>query len=580
MTEVEGGLDEPTEFEPAQGTLALAAPEDVHTRTDWERSSAAVLRKARRMRDDDPDDLVWQKLTRTTLDGIEVAPLGTPDLLDALATTGRPTRQGDWDIRSQLSVLDVRTAHDQALVDLEGGVTSLWLTLGGVDDLDTLLEGVLLDLAPVVLESRTDPLAAARAYLDHVGSTVPAPGTNLGVDGQAPDDVLLAAAALARGAGVLGVVVDATVVHDQGASDAQELAHALAVGTRVLRVLTADGTSVDAAADLVEFRFAVTDEQFAQIAKLRAARRLWARVLELSGASPQRWTRQRQHAVTSRAMMSAYDPQVNMVRTTVAAFAAGVGGADAVTVLPFDSPLGLPDVLGRRVARNTSALLISEAHLARVADPAGGSYAVEKLTDDLARVAWGLFGRIEDGEPLDEAIASTRARREEQVARRTRPITGLTEFPDLAQDLPRREPDPLAPQVRRYGASFEALRAEPAEAPVFLATLGPVAAHTARATFATNLFAAGGVAVDAAGATADVGELLAAHESAGRHAVVCLAGSDAAYAEWGAAAAEGLRAAGATHVVVAGGPTDFSDDSCATGIDALDFLTRTREKLT
>jgi methylmalonyl-CoA mutase len=285
-------------------------------------------------------------------------------------------------------------------------------------------------------------------------------------------------------------------------------------------------------------------------------------------------------------MMSRYDPWVNMLRTTVAAFAAGVGGADAVTVLPFDSPLGRPDAFGRRIARNTSALLISESHLARVADPAGGAYAVEKLTDDLARAAWAELGRIEaaggitaalDDGSLLSRIEQTVARREADIARRTRPITGLTEFPNLAETLPEREPDPAAEEVRRYGASFEALRDEPAARPVFLATMGSVAAHTARATFATNLLAAGGVAVDVAGPTTDAGELVAAY---GGQPVVCLAGSDAAYAEWGAAAVDALREAGAGWVVVAGKPRGLAvDDSCALGIDALEFLTRTREKL-
>ena len=154
----------------------------------------------------------------------------------------------------------------------------------------------------------------------------------------------------------------------------------------------------------MEFRYAATDEQFPTIAKLRAARRLWGRVLELSGAGT---TEQHQHAVTSRPMMSKYDPWVNMLRTTVAAFAAGVGGADAVTVLPFDSPLGPPDALGRRIARNTSALLIDESHVATVADPAGGAYAVEKLTDDLAVAAWELFGRLDEGGDLEAEIAAT-----------------------------------------------------------------------------------------------------------------------------------------------------------------------------
>lgn len=279
-------------------------------------------------------------------------------------------------------------------------------------------------------------------------------------------------------------------------------------------------------------------------------------------------------------MMTRYDPYVNMLRTTVAAFAAGVGGADSVTVLPFDGPLGRPEQLGRRVARNTSHLLVDEAHVAHVADPAGGAYAVEKLTDDLALAAWELFGRLDEGESLDQVITETAARREAEIARRKRPITGLTEFPNAAEVLPQRAAYDGWNGVRAYGAAFEALRDDPVATPVFLATLGTVAQHTARATFATNLFAAGGIAVEPAGPTADRGELAAAYAG---QPVVCLAGSDPTYAEWGTEAAAALRAAGARHVILAGKPTgplaDAVDDSCALGVDALDFLTRTREKL-
>ena len=166
-------------------------------------------------------------------------------------------------------------------------------------------------------------------------------------------------------------------------------------------------------------------------------------------------------------MMSKYDPYVNMLRTTVAAFAAGVGGADAVTVLPFDSPLGRPETLGRRIARNTSPLLMWESHVAKVADPAGGSYAVEKLTDDLAVAAWDELGRIEsDGlDAFHDRVAAVVAAREQEVAKRKRPITGLTEFPNLAETLPEREADDEFAAVRAYGASFEALRDDPAAGP-------------------------------------------------------------------------------------------------------------------
>jgi len=167
------------------------------------------------------------------------------------------------------------------------------------------------------------------------------------------------------------------------------------------------------------------------------------------------------------------------------------------------------------------------------------------------------------------------AKRDAEVTTRKRPITGLTEFPYLAETLPERAPG--ADDVRRYGAAFEALRDDPPRQPVFLATLGTVAAYTARATFASNLLAAGGIAVEAAGATDGVEALLAAYDG---QPVVCLAGADATYQQWGADAVTALRDAGATHVILAGTPGDLEvDDSCAMGVDALDFLTRTREKL-
>lgn len=564
---LEGGLDEPEELEPEQGSLDLADPGDRSSREDWEKVAAAVLRKSRRLGDDDSDSDVWGRLAVHTLDGIAVSPLGTPQLVEDLETSGRPDRAGDWDIRAHLSISDPRQANEAALVDLDNGVTSLWLQGDGGTDLDAVLDGVLLDLAPVVLDGLDSD-----AFLDHVDGRTLHPATNLGTPAV---EATAEAAQRALDAGVRGFVVDATRIHDRGASDAQELAWSLATGAAYLRTLVGAGVDLDDAARLLEFRYAATDEQFPTIAKLRAARRLWARVLELSEATERD---QRQHVVTSRAMMSRYDPWVNMLRTTVAAFAAGVGGADAVTVLPFDSTLGVPDAFGRRIARNTSSLLVSESHVARVTDPAGGAFAVEKLTDDLARAAWEIFGRLEDGESLDAMVEQTVERRDREVATRRRPLTGLSEFPNLGEVRPERRPDPTAPEVRRYGAAFEALRDEPAASPVFLATMGTIAAHTARATFATNLFAAGGIGVVVAGATQGVDEVLAAYDG---QPVVCLAGADPTYAEWGPDLVTALRGAGARHVILAGKPGSLEvDDSCAVGVDALDFLRRTREHLT
>ncbi len=484
------------------------------------------------------------------------------------------------------------------MVDLDNGATSLHLDLEPGTDLATALRGVLLDLAPVTLERPDAEQSEALARLLEDTPHDPHPGNNLsadpatalmfgervGDDGRTVDDSFVETVRRAQRLGVLGAVVDGTALHDRGASEAQELGWTMAVGVHYLRVLTEAGFTVDEAASLIEFRYAATDEQFPTIAKLRAARRLWARVLEASGAAE---SAQRQHVVTSRAMMGRVDPWVNMLRGTIAAFAAGVGGADAITVVPFDEPLGLPDALGRRIARNTSSLLIEESHVAAVTDPAGGSYAVEKLTDDLAVAGWAELGRIEaDGGFGEKAAAGVKdrvkdvaARRREGIADRSRPLTGISEFPNLGETLPERAPW-RGGGVQHYGSPYEDMRATPAARPVFLATMGPVAAHTARATFATNLFAAGGVAVEAAGPTEGVEAVTASYAG---QSVVCLAGTDAAYAEWGAALVAALRAAGASYVVLAGKPGERTvsgvDDSCAMGVDALAFLARIREEL-
>lgn len=582
-------------------SLRLAQPADAHSQAEWEAATAAVLRKSGRLTADDADSLVWDKLTRTSLDGLRIAPLGLPG--GTLADAARPSRAGAWDIRSLvsgLSGLDAKAANEAALVDLDGGVSSLWVAADETTDLAVLLDKVLLDLAPIVLDAPIGAVKVAQnllALIAERGTGLHA-ATNLGADPMgallrdlplAPDEAfaeLVDLARLAQGIGVRAIVVDATAAHDLGASDVQELGWSIAVGVAYLRALTEAGFSPAVAASLIEFRFAATDEQFPTIAKLRAARQLWARVLELSGAEG---VEMRIHAVSSRPMLSKYDPYVNMLRGTVAAFAAGVGGADAVTVLPFDSANGVPDGFGRRIARNVSHLLIDESHVAAVADPAGGSFAVEQLTADMAAAGWEAFIQIEeeweqgrDFSPFRDRIAAVSAEREKAIARRRRPITGLTEFPNLAETLPERPVDPLNERVVRYGASFEALRDAPATTKVFLATLGTVAQHTARATFATNLLAAGGIGVEVAGATSDAEDLAGKYRAAGAPPVVCLAGSDKTYAEWGAAAIAALREAGATHVIIAGKPDAVDaevDDAASMGVDALAFLTATREKL-
>ncbi len=588
-----------------------------HTREEWEKAAAAVLRKSRKLGEEAPDTDAWAKLSTTTLDGITVAPLGTPALSADLPDGGLPgqapftrgttaTRELDgWDVRAWFTDPDAeRTARD-VVVDLENGVNSLWISAGTggvpIDALATILEPVFVDLAAVVIDAPFEPLEAAQALIAVITDkgVQAATGTSLGADpigaafrdrGVVDFDAAVQIARLALPLSIRALTVDATAVHDAGASDVQELAYSLAAGAQYLRLLVEAGLSVEDAAGLIDFRYAATDEQFPTIAKFRAARRLWNRVVELSGVTSAA-AGQVQHAITSRPMMAKYDPYVNMLRTTVASFAAGVGGAAAVTVLPFDEPLGLPEPFSRRIARNTSSLLISESHVAAVADPAGGAHAVEKLTDDLARAAWELFGQIDATGSLDEALALVRGKVEQTVsdralaiAKRKRPITGVSEFPNLHEELPERRPYEQPLTVHRYAGEFEALRDDRTTTPVFLASMGTVAGFTARSTFAANLFAAGGVDTVVGGPSEGVDDVLVAYREAGQPAVVCLVGNDASYQQWGADLVVALRSAGATYVVLAGkepvsGPASGADTTIAMGVDALAFLRSIREEL-
>lgn len=587
------------------------APDGGPSQQEWEAAVAAVLRKSGQLAETDPDSASWAALTTTTLDGIPVLPLGTPQTAAELPDPGLPgqapftrgaaaTRPfGAWDIRARFEDPDAELTAQHITDDLENGVTSLWLVLGeggiAIEDLDTVLEPVLLDLAPVVLDAPEQPVHAASEFVRHLvhRGLKAAPGTNLGANPIGHRDkrpmskeVVRDVADLAVREGLKAIMVDGTAVHDRGGSDVQELAYTIAAGAEYLRLLAAAGHDIDTAAGLIEFRYAATAEQFPTIAKFRAARRLWARVLEISKA-PVAGRGQAQHAVTSRPMMTRYDAYTNMLRTTVAAFSAAVGGASAITVLPFDEPLGLPETFSRRIARNTSSLLAAESHVGAVIDPAGGAPALERLTDDMATAAWELFRGVEERGGLihdlregtwEEAIGQVVARRREQVARRARPITGLSEFPQTAEALPQRRPYAVPRQVVRNGADFEALRDQPVPTALFVATMGTVAQHTARASFLTNLLAAGGITARTVGATTGVEEVLAAYRG---ESVVALAGADRAYAQWGPELVAALRAAGAKHVILAGKPVEgvAVDDHAALGLDALAFLHRTREQL-
>ncbi len=596
--------------------LRLAAEFPAATATEWSALVDGVLRKARRITDDAPAGAGVEKLVRTGPDGIAVRPLytsadapGTPTGVPGSApfVRGSTTDRGGWDVRQRHAEPDADDARAAVLADLENGVTSIWLAGTDPADLPHVLGDVLLDLAAVVLDSSAvldGDSALAEAFLALAaerGVTADLLGTlgldPIGVrartgDGPPVDSVVpLAQRVAAEHPKVRTVVVDGLPVHCAGGSDAQELGFALAAGVAYLRALTDAGLDVAAASGLLEFRLAATAEQFPTIAKLRAARRLWSRVTEACGDGPEGSAHpMAQHAVVSPTMLTRRDPYVNLLRGTLAGFAAGVGGADAVTVAPFDSAIGASEPFSRRIARNTQALLVEEAHLARVIDPAGGSWYVESLTDSLARAAWAFFQEIEgaggavaalDSGLVADATAGVRAGRERAAATRRSPLTGVSEFPDLDEKPVERRPLPDAPTgglpVYRPAAAYEARRdrsddrlaaATGSRPRAVLATLGPPAAYTARTGFARNLLQSGGIEAVEGGPTETVDEVRAAFADAGT-TVAVLCSTDPIYAERAAETVAALREAGATRVLLAGKGEYGTDGQLFAGCDAL-----------
>lgn len=565
-----------------------------------------------------------KRLVSKTADGIAVQPLYVR--ADRPQGVTRPTATagaspGHWDIRQLHAASDPKAANAAILEDLEGGVSSLLLRLespgraglpGTPSAVAEALRGVLLDACGLALDAREEAPAAAQMLLDHWQAAGVGPAQRCGAFNYDPLGALAATgtlvdsvpAALARAAELAGnvqgmphlsaLLADGRPYHEAGASEAQELAAMLATLVAYLRGCETAGIAPAQALPKIAGGLACDADLFLSIAKLRAARRLVARVAQACGGSGASVPLA---VVTSERMLAARDPWVNILRTTIATAAAAFGGASALTVLPFSWALGQPDGFARRVARNTHLVLQEESSLARVADPAGGSYYVERLTDDLARAAWTLFQDIEakggmaavlqDGS-WQADIAKTRAARAERIATGREPLTGVSAFPRLADDGVHATPHAAGPPAvvgsvrvtalapQRLAEPFERLRAaadaharrtgKPPQ--VFLASLGDLAVHSARTTWMQNFLAAGGIEAvggDGAHNSADVGRAFAQSGAA----IACLCSSDAVYAELGEAAAGVLKAAGARRVLLAGRPKDQEALLKAAGVDVL-----------
>jgi methylmalonyl-CoA mutase len=618
----------------------LAELEEVRER--WRSAVAGVLSKSTRKEPADLGDKPEQLLDSPTYDGFAVRPLYT-----AFDELPEPPLPGQWPyLRGGDAMRDVKSGWKVAEVfprDLSGatavgdenaallaalgdGVGALLIQVGepGVapEQLEALLAGVYLSMAPVILDAGADYPAACDALLALVAEVEPDQRAMLSIDlgadpltallsdrpAPAIGEVVAVAARVSGDRGVRAITVDGPAFHNLGANATWELAGSVAAAVAYLRVLTESGMPIGAALRQISFRLAADDDQFMTLAKTRAVRQLWARVAEVAGDPDGGGAVV--HAQTSLPMMTQRDPWVNMLRSTLAAFGAGVGGADTVLVFPFDVaiPGGFPGTarsFARRIARNTQLLLLEESHVGRVLDPAGGSWFVEDLTKELAQQAWQHFqaieargGFVEARDYVADQIGEVAARRADDVAHRRTAVTGVNEYPNLDEPaLPQTDsvtPEAAAGNLQRYAAGFEALRDR---SDVFLARtgsrpkalllpLGPLAEHNIRTTFASNLLASGGIeAVNPGTVDADgIGETVSATGGAG---IAVLCGTDTRYGTEAAGVVEAARAAGVSHVYLAGpekavaetDPEHRPDDFLTAKINAVEALSNLLTRL-
>lgn len=582
--------------------LLLAGDFATPTREDWEVEVLKVLNRRRPEGKELTIEQAMKRLRTVTVDGLTIEPLytrtdehlGHPGVTPF--TRGARVRTGAvqaWDVRQLHEDPDVAFSNQQVLKDMERGATSLHLRIDpdaiAAADLPAVLNGFLPELAPLSVSSVTDHVAAATALKDFwAGSDKAKLHGNFGIDG-------LAQAALQGTAADLGphrewvrtaleyghvraLTVDVLPYDDAGASDVQQLAYAIATGIEYLRDLEDAGISPEVAFSQIQFKVSADTDQFMTIARLRALRTLWARVGEVVGV-PAAKRAALQHVVTSRRMFTRDDPYVNLLRITIAGFAAAIGGADRVTTLPHDTVHGLPTDFSRRMARNVQLLASEESNIGRVADPAGGSWYVEALTAQLCEKAWTLVQEIEsegmiaalaDGRIADQ-IAASNAERDKRLSTRNQPITGVSMFPLTAEPEVEVRPRPAAPKLGglqpvRDSQLFEALRDRSTAAgtpEIFLACLGERRDFGPREMFTTALVNVGGIATPSSeGGTPE--EIAA--KAAGQSFVV-LCSSAKVYAAQAVPVAKALKAAGVANVYIAGSKKEAASDEADAVID-------------
>jgi len=573
------------------------------TEADWRKLVDAALKGGS-----------FERLRSRTYDGLAIEPLYS-SAREASIIAGRPGGAA-WAVMQRADHPDPAAANVQAREDLDAGATGLVLVFAGsvsangfgleanpaalaraLDGIDP--RGIVLDLnlsppargmarevAMLIKNRGVAPSAVdLRFSINPIGGFAAARRSAQGWQELAPTFAATIAALANDGFRGPFAVADGRVIHNAGGSEAQELAFALASAVTYLRALEQSGMALQAAYDAIYFRLTADADQFLTTAKFRAMRKLWARVATAAGISAKSAI---VTAETAWRTLTRRDTYGNMLRSTIAVAAAGLGGADAITVLPHTVTLGLPDAFTRRLARNMQLVLLAESNLARVADPAAGSGTFEALTGQLCLAAWAQFQEIEhaggawpslESGLLQRNVAAVRAARQQALARGKEILTGTNAYPDLAEtppailnveprmaasDEPASVIAPALPRLR-LAEPFEALRdksdrilaATGARPKVFLATLGTPAEFTARVNFAKNLFEAGGIEAVSGDAT---------DYRAAQAAIACLCPSGKASEHELASAAAAIRRSGARHIYFTGRVAAQEDMLRAAGV--------------
>ena len=571
------------------------------TTADWEAKINADLKGM-----DYERALIWR-----TYEGFNVRPYYREEDLknvDSVNTQpgeypfvrGNKKAGNDWFIRQNIFVNDLQEANKKALTVLGKGVTSLGFYFDCQKeitkaDLEILLKDICLKAVEINFVCPCEncnvalsfaELVAESSYKneDIIGSSATDPVGTFVLKGKLDDrafdklKTVMEKTAELKKFRVIGI--HGKYFANSGSSIVQELAFSLAQGAEYLIRLTELGMNADDVAQNIKFNFGIGNNYFMEIAKLRAARMLWAQIVKACEPSEDESLKLIAHSETNTFNKTVYDPYVNMLRTQTEAMSAVLGGTDSVTVLPFNAIYEDPTEFSERIARNQQILLKEESHFDKTADPAAGSYYIENLTQSLVDEAWKLFLEVQDKGGfvaafregfIQQQVNEMAAKRNMNIAQRRDSLLGVNQFPNFSEKAQKEldaslfhpadfsEEDAETETLKPYrGAQpFEALRyktdvysRENKRPLAFMLPMGNLAFRKARAQFSTNFFAVAGFEViDNNGfKTAEDGVNAAKVKNAD---IVVLCSSDDEYAELAPKVAELL---GKEILVIAGNP--------------------------